>query len=91
MLRLRLMAFDHGFVNAILGEALDVPNLKTITETRERDRETLLAGTTGAADTMDVVLRFHRQAIVDDVRDAGDIDASRGHIRCDQNFGGTIT
>ena len=91
MLRLWLMAFDHGFVDTILGEALNVPNLETITETRERDRETLLARATGAADTMDVILRLHWQAIVDDVRDAGDVDAARGHVRCDQNFGAAIT
>ena len=37
MLCLRLMAFDHGFVDAILGEALDIANLETITEASERD------------------------------------------------------
>ena len=90
MLGLWLMAFDHGFVDAVFSEALDVPNLETITEARERDRETLLASATGAADTMDVILRFHRQTIVDDMRDAGDVDAARGDIRCDQNFGAAI-
>ena len=85
------MAFDHGFVDTILGEALDIANLETITEARECDRETLLASATGAADAMDVILRFHWQAIVDDVCDAGDIDAASGHIGCDQNFGAAIT
>ena len=90
MLRLRLMAFDHGFVDAVLGEALDIANLETIAETRERNGQALLASATGTADTMDVILRFHRQAIVDDVRDAGDVDAARGHVRCDQNFGAAV-
>ena len=40
---------------------------------------------------MDVILRFHWQAIVDDVRDAGDVDAASGNVGCDQNFGAAIT
>ena len=85
------MAFDHGLIDTIFGEALNVPNLETVTEARERDRKALLASTSGATDTMNVILRFHWQAIVDDVRDAGDVNASRGDIGCNQNFGASIT
>ena len=38
------------------------------------------ARTRGPADAMDVILRHHRQVIIDDVRDMGNIDAARGDV-----------
>lgn len=84
------MALYNGFIDRLLGESLDVANLKTITETRERDGEALATCATGAADTMDVVFRFHRQTVVDDVRDARNVDTASGNVGRDQNFGGAI-
>jgi len=89
-LRTWLVAFYNGFIDRLLGEALDVANLETITETRERDGEALTTRATGAADAMDVVFRFHRQTVVDDVRDARNVDTTSGNVGRDQNFGGAI-
>ncbi len=90
-LRAWLVAFYNGFIDRLLGETLDIANLETITETRERDGETLTTGATGAANAMDVVFRFHRQTVVDDVRNARNVDTASGNVGGDQNFGGAIT
>jgi hypothetical protein len=84
------VAFYNGFIDRLLGEALDVANLETITETRERDGEALTTCATGAADAVDVIFRLHRQAVVDDVRDARNVDTASGNVGGDQNFGGAI-
>ena len=84
------MALYNRFINRLLGETLDIANLETITESRERDGEALTTCATGAADTMDVILRFHRQTVVDNVRDARNVDTASGNVGGDQNFGGAI-
>ena len=63
------MTGNDCLVNALLREALDVANFVTITEARERNSQATLASATGATDAMDVILWFHRQAIVNHVSD----------------------
>ena len=51
----------------------------------ERYGDTARTGTRGPADAVHVVLRLRRQIEVDDVRDAGHVDASRGDVGRDQH------
>lgn len=44
------------------------------------------AGTSCAADAVDIVLRMIRQVVVDDMRDAGNMDSARGNIGCNDDF-----
>ena len=53
----------------------------------ERDRDPAGAGSRGAADAVDVALGLHRQVEVDDVRDAGDVDAAGGDVGRHQHAG----
>ena len=84
------MTGDYGLVNALLGEALNVANFVTITETRQRDGQPALASATGAANAMDVILRFHRQAVVNHVGDRWHINSASGNVSGDQHFDGAI-
>ena len=43
-----------------------------------------VAGATGTTDAMDVVVRHHRQLVIDDVRELLDVKAARGDLGRDQ-------
>ncbi len=84
------MTGNDCLVDTLLGEALDVANFVTITEARERDGQAALASATGTTDAMDVILWFHRQAIVDHVGDRWHINSASGNVGGDQHFDGAI-
>src|SRR5262249_55283212 len=52
----------------------------------ERDRDAGGAGAAGAADPVDVGLVVLGAGVVDDVRDAGDVDAARGDVGGDEGL-----
>src|SRR5258707_10993773 len=73
--------------DALVGQPLDALELAALTAVAERQRDARGAGARGAADAMDVALGVSRQLVVDDVRDARDVDAARGEIGRHQHAG----
>src|SRR3546814_2216847 len=69
---------DHR--DRLLGEPLDVPQVAALVAVAERDRHAAGAGTRGADDAEHVDPRFVRQLVVDEVSDAGHVDAARGDV-----------
>ena len=67
-------------------QPLDVTQIGAFLVIAERDREALGAGARGAADAVDVAFRHIGQVVIDDMRDAVDIDAARGDIGGDQGL-----
>ena len=61
-----------------------------VTELGQRHGQAITTGTTRAANAVHIVLGLHRQAVVEDVGDAGHVNAARGHIRGHQNLHLTI-
>src|SRR5882672_8616950 len=76
---------DDG--DALVGELLDAAQLAALAAVAERQRDARGAGARGAADAMDIALGVGRQLVVDDVGDAGDVDAARGEVGGDQHAG----
>ena len=75
---------NHFIDGGVTGISLLI-NAKTsfplpVVRRRERDRDAVGAGAAGAADAVHVVFGALRQIEVDDVRDAGDVDAARGDV-----------
>ncbi len=65
-------------------QLLDRLEERLLVDAHERDRLSVDAGATGAADPVDVVLGDHRQLEVDDVRELLDVDAARGDVGRDE-------
>jgi len=66
--------------DALAGKALDAHEQPTIGVMREGQGEPLGAGSTGAADAVDVVCRNFRQVVVDHMADTGHVEPACGHI-----------
>ncbi len=75
----------HGF-DRLAGVAFDDAQHVALTGCHEQDGVTLAARATGTPDTVDVGLRVVRDVVIDDVRDALDINAARCHIGSDDNI-----
>ena len=69
----------HG-LDRLAGVALDDAQHVALARCHEQDRITVTAGAAGAPDTMGVGLGVIRDVVVDDVRDALDVDAAGGDI-----------
>ena len=69
----------------------DVLDLATVAEFGNRDRLAFAASAAGAANTVNVVFRLHRQAVVDDVGDGRNVQTTGCHIGSDQNLHAAIT
>ena len=54
--------------------------------TGQREGFAGLARTGGAADAMHIIFRILRQVIIDHMADIFNMDATRGHIGCNQDF-----
>src|SRR5690606_27730681 len=77
---LGLVAGNDARFQPLTGELLDLAHLMTIRVRGERNGNPGLAGTTGTADAVHVILGKFRQVVVDDVGDAVDVDAARSHV-----------
>src|SRR5688500_15549914 len=66
--------WGFGAVDLRAGKPLDLLNLKQFTAGGERDRPPAAAGTSGAADAMQVIFRVVRQVVVEDHLNVLDID-----------------
>ena len=79
LLALRVDLVNAGqihFLEASIGHALNRTEHATLTRGDEEDGLARAAGTTGTADAVDVGLRVIRNVVVDDVRDAVDVQAT---------------
>ena len=66
-------------------ELLDVAEEPHVVTRQEVDRHSLAAETTGAADSVNVVLTVGREVVVDDKRDLLHVDAARKQVGRDEN------
>ena len=76
---------DFG-LQGLSGVGFDALNLALVTELGQRHGQAIATRTAGSADAVHIVLGLHRQAVIEDVGDAGHVDASRRHIRGHQNL-----
>src|SRR5262249_12831738 len=65
-------------------EALDSRELLALFGRHKRDGDSVRAHAPCPADAMNIVLRIHRQVVIDDVRDAGNVDAASDDIGSDK-------
>jgi hypothetical protein len=72
-------------IDILLDDAFDVAKQTNVTRFAERNRSTFGATTAGTADTVDIAFRVVRQVIVDDVRDARNVDTTCSNIGRNQN------
>ena len=50
------------------------------------DRFSLLSGASGASDAVNVIFRLFRKIVIDNMRDAVDVDTAGGDVGCDNDF-----
>jgi len=62
-------------VHLFVDEALDVGQQVALIGGDKGDGDTIGAHAARAADAVDVILRVHRQIVIDDMRDVGHVDA----------------
>tara|TARA_B100000161_G_C33357953_1_gene327648 strand:+ start:157 stop:648 length:492 start_codon:yes stop_codon:yes gene_type:complete len=72
-------------IDILLDDAFDVAQQTNVTRFAERNRGTFGATTTGTADTVDIAFRIVRQVIVDDMRDARNVNTTCGNVGRNQN------
>ena len=72
----------QGFVE----KAFDATQQCAVLSTAERNRVAVHARARGAADTMHVSLRLHREVIINHVRNVIDIEAACGDVRGDEHL-----
>ncbi len=77
--------------NLFLDHLLDATQGTAFISIAECQSDPFGAGSARSTDSMDVILRFHREVIVDDVRDVVDIDAASGDVGGDQDSRPSIT
>ena len=89
--RRRLHAFDGVHFEAVAGITLDRTNEAGFTRAGERDRDAVTTGTACAADAVHVVFGLTRRIEVDDVADAGNVNAAGGDVGRDQHTNTALT
>src|SRR5450830_1254919 len=82
---LRLVAFNDINRNRLLGEALDTFDVHAFSMIDQRHGNAVAAGTTGTADTVNVIFREFRQIVVEHVGDARHVDTASGDVGSDQH------
>ena len=87
----RLQTFNHFSVNLSPGQLFDLRQLLPVGRSNKRDGTTRRTGTTGAADSMNVVLGNHWQIKIDYVADIFDVESPSCNISCDQHFDSAFT
>ena len=77
---------NRQHIQSATDDALDVGQEGTFLAIAQRPRGPALTGTAGTADAVDVGLGLVRHVKVDDVRDAVDVEPTRGDIRSHQHI-----
>ena len=72
--------------NGLLQHTLDGFELLALVRSAERNSDAICARTRRTANPMNVAFRLVREFVVEDVRDARDVDAARGDIGGDQHL-----
>ena len=85
MRKLRLQTFDLRHIDAAVDVAFDLTNFKGIIALRERDRNPFATRTAGTANTMHIVFRLHRQAVIEYVRNRRYVNPTRRHVGRNQH------
>src|SRR5690606_22771979 len=80
-----LHAGDGVNFQTAAGEAFDGTDQAGFARAGQGDRDAVATGTTGTADAVHVILGLARRVEVDDMADAGDVDAARGDVGCHQH------
>ena len=88
---LRLQSGNHAGLEVLLHVVLDVLNLATIAKFSNRESLAFTTSATSAANAVHVIFSFHRQAVVDDVRDGRDIQTPSCDVGSDQNLHTAVT
>src|SRR5262245_43077405 len=84
-LRVRLAGMVSHHRHPLAGAARDGAQLGAFGRITECDRHARGAVAAGAADAVDVALRLVGQVEIDDMADAGHVDAARGNIGGDKD------
>src|SRR5690606_23245228 len=71
----RRETFDHVHLQVDLEHALDLVEQAALFRRHQRQGFALRTGTAGTTDAVDVVLRDHRQVVVDHQRQVGDVES----------------
>ena len=79
-------AFEAELRNLRADEALDVADVVRVFRSHERKRIADGLRPAGAADAVNVILGLFRDIVIDNVGDAGDVDAAGGDVRRDHDF-----
>jgi hypothetical protein len=82
-----LKTWNDGSNNVLLGKTFDVPNFGTIAMLNQGNGNAVTTSATCTTDAVGVVFRFHWQAKVNYVTDAGHINAARSNVSGNQNLG----
>ena len=78
--------FETELRNLRADEALDVADVVRVFRSHERKRVADGLRPAGAADAVNVILGLFRDIVIDDVRDAGDVDTAGGDVGRDHHF-----
>ena len=78
----------HG---ANAGQAFDVLHIAAFVTSNETHGDTFTTGTRGTADAVNILFGYVGQFEVEHVADAGDVDAARRDVGCDQNLDLPVT
>ena len=79
-------AWNHLSSELLACVGFDVENFALVAEFSQGHSQALTASTTGTANAVGVILRLHRQAEVEHVRDGGHVNAASGHVGGDQEL-----
>ena len=89
-LQLGLEAGDDAALDVLAEETFDGTDLDPVARGHEGDRVAGIVAARGAADAVHVVSRVFRDVEVHDMADAADVQASRGHVRGDEDADRTL-
>jgi len=85
-----LEVFEFPSRDFLIDENFDGFRVVEFVGGQDRERVTLCAGATGSADAVDVVFGIFRDAVVDDVGNAGNVDSAGGDVGGDEDFEITV-
>lgn len=87
---MRFESGDHIRGNRVTDKMFDTTHFVSFAVDCQRERQAIATGTTCTTDAMNIILRLHRQIVVDRMADGGDVDTAGGHVGCDQNADASI-
>ena len=89
-LRIRFAKMIGAYSELHADDTLDGPQLGALIRIAQRDCNAVRAVAAGAADAVHIAFRLVRQVEIDDMRDAGNVDAARRDVGGDKYAHGTV-